>query len=106
MEKRVTRRRYQILERYDLVTIGEEDKLILPLLESNVNILYYITNENIFYDVLHEVHFSIGRGGKHRINAEVKKKYTNIGNTRSSRYLFTYNFANRVNLNKNLKARA
>jgi len=68
---------YRILKRYDLITIGEADKLILPLLEGNTNILYYITNENI-YDVLHDVHLSIGHGGKHRMNAEVKKKYKNI----------------------------
>ncbi|XP_060836162.1 KRAB-A domain-containing protein 2-like [Rhopalosiphum padi] len=68
---------YRILKRYDLITIGEENKLILPLLEGNTNILYYITDENI-YDVLHDVHLSIGHGGKHRMNAEVKKKYKNI----------------------------
>lgn len=69
---------YRILKRYYyIITIGEEDKLILPLLEGNTNILYYITNENI-YDVLHDVHLSIGHGGKHRMNAEVKNKYKNI----------------------------
>lgn len=64
---------YRILKRYDLITIGEEEKLILPLLEGNTNILNYITNENI-YDMLHDVHVSIGHGGKHCMNAEVKKK--------------------------------
>ncbi|XP_026811263.1 KRAB-A domain-containing protein 2-like [Rhopalosiphum maidis] len=63
---------YRILKRYDLITIREENKLILLLLEGNTNILYYITNENI-YDVLHDVYLSIGHGGKHRMNAEVKK---------------------------------
>ncbi|CAI6370762.1 unnamed protein product [Macrosiphum euphorbiae] len=77
---------HRILKRYDLITIGEEDKLILPLLESNTNIVYYITNENI-YDVLHDVHLSIGHGGKHRMNAEVKKKYKNITQEAVSIYL-------------------
>lgn len=77
---------YRILKRYDLITIGEEKKLILPLLEGNTNILYYITNENI-YDVLHDVHLSIGHGGKHRMNAEVKKKYKNITQEAVSIYL-------------------
>lgn len=30
------------------------------------------------YYVLHDVHLNIGHGGKHRMNAEVKKKYKNI----------------------------
>ncbi|XP_050524189.1 KRAB-A domain-containing protein 2-like [Daktulosphaira vitifoliae] len=85
---------YRILKKYDLITIGEEDKLILPLLEGNTNILYYITNENI-YDVLHDVHLSIGHGGKHRMNAEVKKKYKNITQeavsiSRSSKYIIWF----------------
>jgi len=45
---------YQILKRYDLITIVEENISILPLLEGNTYILYY-ANENI-YDVLHNVH--------------------------------------------------
>lgn len=40
--------------------------------EGNINILYYTINENI-YDVLYDVHLSIGHDGKHRIHAEVKK---------------------------------
>jgi hypothetical protein len=41
--KVTTNKAYRILKRYDLITIGEENKLILPLLEGKTNILYYIT---------------------------------------------------------------
>jgi len=47
------------------------------LLERNTNILYYITNENI-YDVLQDVHLRIGHDGKHCMNNEVKKNIKNI----------------------------
>jgi len=30
------------------------------------------------YDILHEIRYNIGHGGKHRMIAETKKKYKNI----------------------------
>lgn len=72
-----TNKSYRILKRYDIVTIGGEEKLIFPLSLDNSAFLFYITNEHV-YDVLHDVHLSIGHGGKHRMNTEVKKKYKNI----------------------------
>lgn len=49
MEKK-NNKEYKTLKRYGLIIIGEKNKLIMPLLTSNINILHYITNENI-YDV-------------------------------------------------------
>jgi hypothetical protein len=30
------------------------------------------------YDILNEIHLNIGHGGKHRMMAEIKKKYKNL----------------------------
>lgn len=72
-----TNKSYRILKRYDIITIDGEEKLIFPLSLDNSIFLFYIMNEHV-YDVLHDVHLSIGHGGKHRMNTEVKKKYKNI----------------------------
>lgn len=72
-----TNKSYRLLKRFDIVTIDGEEKLIFPLSLDNTNFMFYIMNDHV-YDVLHDVHLSIGHGGKHRMNTAVKKKYKNI----------------------------
>lgn len=65
-----------------------------------INISYNTINENI-YDVLYDnIHLSIGQGGKHRLNAEVKKKNKNITQEAVSIFL---TFCESCQPNKNLK---
>jgi len=45
-------------------SIGREDKLIFPKLDSCTNILYCTINKNM-YDILYDIHISIEQGGKH-----------------------------------------
>lgn len=75
--KKKTSTDYRRLKRYDVITIDGEDKLIYPIDGGDSTIYYYVQNESM-YDILHEIHYNIGHGGKHRMIAETKKKYKNI----------------------------
>jgi len=68
---------YRRLKRYNVITIDGKDKLIYPIDSGNSTIYYYVQNESM-YDILHEIHYNIDHGGKHRMIAETKKKYKNI----------------------------
>jgi hypothetical protein len=50
--------------------------LIVPV-SKNSEIKYYVHNEELF-DVIHNVHLSIGHGGRNWMEHEVKTKYKNI----------------------------
>lgn len=71
---------YRRLKRFDVCCIGDVEKLIIPVsrsVENTDNLKYYVKNEEMF-DVLHEIHVSIGHGGRNRMIVESKKKYANI----------------------------
>lgn len=56
------------------MTIFGADKLIMPIvLESNNCIKLYAYNENLF-NIINEIHLSIGHGGKNRTEYEINKK--------------------------------
>ncbi|XP_031344445.1 KRAB-A domain-containing protein 2-like [Photinus pyralis] len=67
---------YQRLGRYDVVTIGAIEKLIVPVKEGNL-MRYYAHTEEIF-QILHDTHVSIGHGGRNRMEKELNLKYKNI----------------------------
>lgn len=68
------------LKRFDIVRVGNEDRLITPPIVNAGNdaeFTYYVKNDEM-YDVLHTTHLDIGHGGKHRMFAEAKKRYKNV----------------------------
>jgi hypothetical protein len=67
---------YNRIRRFDILTVGDNEKLVVPLNESN-DILYYLTIEEM-YDIIDSVHKSIGHGGMNKMYKELSKKYKNI----------------------------
>lgn len=67
---------YQRLCKYDVVSIGGIEKLIVPVKEGNL-IKYYVHIEEIF-QVLHDAHIAIGHGGRNHMEKELSTKYKNI----------------------------
>lgn len=68
---------YQRLLKYDIVQIGNVQKLVVPVKNERDPIIYYTYLEEIF-DIIHETHISIGHGGRNRMMKELKGKYKNI----------------------------
>ncbi|KAF2886165.1 hypothetical protein ILUMI_20008 [Ignelater luminosus] len=68
---------YQRLKRFDVMTIGEVEKLIGPVKEDNV-IKYIQSSYRRKFEVLHAAHISIGHGGRNRMEKEVNSKFKNI----------------------------
>lgn len=68
---------YRCLARYDILVVDEKEKLIKPLNEQNSTILFYLMTTELF-DILHEVHISIGHGGRNRMDQVLKNKYCNV----------------------------
>lgn len=68
---------YQRLRRFDVMTIGEKEKLIVPVEEGKEQIRFYVHREEIFQH-LHDAHISIGHGGRNRMEKEINLKYKNI----------------------------
>lgn len=63
-------------KKYDVLKVSDVNMLIVPVSENN-EIKYYVHNEDLF-DVIHDVHLSIGRGACYRMEHEVNTKYKNI----------------------------
>lgn len=77
--KRVNRTvtEYNLLKRFDILSIGDIEKLIKKQKDENDPILYYITNEEL-YNKIEEIHFAQGHGGINKMMAHIKKTYANI----------------------------
>jgi hypothetical protein len=67
---------YRRLKRFDIITLGNTEKLITPLDDSN-EFLYFIPIEEM-YGVLDTTHKAIGHGGRDKMFKELSKKYKNI----------------------------
>lgn len=67
---------YNLLKKYDVLNVANVNKLIVPVSENN-EIKYYVHDEELF-DIIHDVHLSIGHGGRNRMEHEVNTKYKNI----------------------------
>lgn len=70
-------RMYWLLKRYDILEVQNKRKLIFPMTADDVNVLYYVTDEEL-YDVIHNAHVSIGHGGRDRMIKELSRKFKNI----------------------------
>ncbi|XP_071051574.1 SCAN domain-containing protein 3-like [Onthophagus taurus] len=53
------------------------EKLIVPMQENDSEVIFYVTQEDLF-DVLYDIHLAIGHGGRDRMIKELNKKYKNI----------------------------
>lgn len=68
---------YKNVHKYDVITISGKEYLIKSVKDTASNVIYYVTNEELF-DVLNTCHTSIGHGGRDRMVSELKQKYCNI----------------------------
>ena len=58
---------YQRVARYDIVNIGSVPKLIVPVGNEKDPVVYYTYLEENF-QIIHDIHISIGHGGRMRMN--------------------------------------
>ncbi|XP_018330198.1 KRAB-A domain-containing protein 2-like [Agrilus planipennis] len=68
---------YHRLRTYDVTSVGNEERLIVPIKEGDSMTKYYVYTEEIF-QILHETHLAIGHGGRNRMEKELSNKYKNI----------------------------
>jgi hypothetical protein len=68
---------YRRLKRCDILNIGGEEKLTVPLSAEKTEILYYVTFDELF-NVTHEAHIAVGHGGRTRMIKELNRKYKNV----------------------------
>jgi len=65
------------LKRYDILNIGGEEKLTVPLSTEKTEILYYVTFDELF-NVIHEAHITVSHGGRTRMIKELNHKHKNV----------------------------
>lgn len=65
---------YYRLKKYDIVTIAGEERLISP---GDISCRFYLYREELF-DVLHQVHLTIGHRGRDKMKAQLKCRYKNV----------------------------
>ena len=68
---------YNAVKRFDILTIGDVEKLIKKRKTEEESILYFVTNEEL-YEKIQEVHTQQGHGGINKMLAHLKKRYANI----------------------------
>lgn len=77
LKQKKDKKDYRRLGRFDVLTVGETEKLIHPLSDADPTVRYYVATEEL-YSVLHETHLAIGHGGRNRMVQELKLKYCNV----------------------------
>lgn len=70
-------RDYYLLNRYDVLSIADEEKLIAPITDSSEPVKYFVGADELLA-ILRKTHSQIGHGGQNRMIADLKKKYVNI----------------------------
>jgi len=65
------------LKRYDILNIGGEEKLTVPLSAEKTEIMYHVTFDELF-NVIHESHIAVGHDGRTRMIKELNRKYKNV----------------------------
>lgn len=68
---------YRRLKRFDIVNIGGEEKLIVPMNGASEEMRYYVRYDDL-YEIIHEAHIATGHGGRNRIVYAVNSKYKNV----------------------------
>uniref|UniRef100_A0A2H8TQZ8 KRAB-A domain-containing protein 2 n=1 Tax=Melanaphis sacchari TaxID=742174 RepID=A0A2H8TQZ8_9HEMI len=67
----------KLMKKYDVMTVQGEEKLIMPITAEGNCVKLYAFNEELF-EIVHEIHLSIGHGGRNRMEYEINKKFKNI----------------------------
>lgn len=68
---------YKRLARYDVIQIGNSQKLIVPVKDCSMPIIYFAYLEETF-QIIHDCHLTIGHGGRVRMMKVLKSKYKNV----------------------------
>lgn len=68
---------YRRLKRYDIMTVGNEEKLIVPISSEKDDVVHYVRYEELF-SIIHDTHINTGHGGRTRTLKEASRKYKNI----------------------------
>ena len=68
---------YNTVKCFDILTIGDVEKLIKKRKTEEEPILYFVTSEEL-YDKIQEIHTQQGHGGINKIMPHLKKHYANI----------------------------
>lgn len=80
-------KQYRRIKRYDLLTVGEKDKLVnKECLGKQSGLIFYCAASEM-YDVIHTAHLQIGHKREKAMENELKKKYCNITREVISIYL-------------------
>lgn len=74
--RKKTTLQYRRLKRYDVLSVGDVKKLIMPL-SDNMNVQYYVTDDELF-DVIKSAHRECGHGGRDRTLKVLRNKYANV----------------------------
>lgn len=68
---------YRRLKRYDILKVGECEKLIYPISAESPNISFYVHAEELF-GIIHQTHLLMSHGGRDRMLKELRTKYRNV----------------------------
>lgn len=67
---------YQRLRRYDILTIGNIEKLIVPVKQTDL-LKFYTHTEEVF-EIIDETHISLGHAGRNKMSTELHSRFKNI----------------------------
>lgn len=67
----------QKLRRFDVIFVGNEEKLIYPMSEANPTIKYYVCTDEVF-EIIHAMHTDMRHPGRDKLQRELQKYYKNI----------------------------
>lgn len=68
---------YTLLKRHDVFVVDGQEHLIAPIKDSTKDVLFYISSDRLF-DVLYDIHMSIGHRGRDAMVKIINTKYKNI----------------------------
>ncbi|XP_053115652.1 uncharacterized protein LOC128329131 isoform X2 [Hemicordylus capensis] len=63
---------YRRLRRFNVLNIGAEEKLVVPVSPGHTEVVYFVQYEDLF-DILHAAHVAIGHGGRTRMLKELSQ---------------------------------
>jgi len=55
-------RGHKLLKKYDVITVSDMEKLIVPVSNEGNDLKYYVLTEELF-NIIHDTHLTIGHGG-------------------------------------------
>lgn len=58
------------LNKFEIINFVGGEKVIAPLEKGRTTLLYYVKNDEL-YNIINEVHFNIGHGGKHQMLVDI-----------------------------------